>query len=48
MLEKCSLGCLGKILKKNHARVMTVSAPPPLRGGPDPMTVLGAAPLTTF
>ena len=37
MLEKRSLGCLGKMLKKNHAR-----------GVPDPMTVLGAAPLLKF
>ena len=33
MLEKRSLGCLGKMLKKNHARVMTVPDPPPLGGG---------------
>ena len=33
MLEKRSLGCLGKMLKKNHARVMTVPAPPPPLGG---------------
>ena len=37
-------GLFGEDLKKNHARVMTVCDPPPLGGGPDPMTVLGAAP----
>ena len=43
MLGIHSLGCLGKMLKKNHARDMTVIAPP-LRGGPKPMTVIWAAP----